>query len=423
MDVSIWIVKVLESFQNWDIETVIKLLGNAKISVKGDIEAVIAREVSKVIENESDKSAFIEFASNYAKYMLLKQEHLHVLKAFAALNQAVKGYCRFYQSSVLSGSWSVRLIDSLCRKLKDIATPAEEEYKKVKEETKDVTEPPLKLAKMSLENAFNKSQIIKEPFPDSRKLAAFYVVIHIWEMYFIEGKYRMCQRFVSWVEKMQDGFELLPNHTKISYFYYEGILNLFSYHYLKAHKSLTYWVEHWDESGGFKSRVTRYLVPINILFGEFPEDELLKTHNLKEYKGIAEACETGDLILFENSMAKYEEIFLKTGVYLVIEKLKNLVHRNFLKKYTSAEDTHIIKLEPLWEAYNKVMEESKKSEESKGSESYQLSITGLECILAGLIYKGFIKGYISHEKAIMVLAKNDPFPDLKTVVEKNWVNI
>src|SRR5258708_10646149 len=35
-----------------------------------------------------------------------------------------------------------------------------------------------------------------------------------------------------------------------------------------------------------------------------------------------------------------------------------------------------------------------------------------ECVVANSIYKGFMKGYISHEAQTVVLAKNDPFPRL-----------
>jgi PCI domain len=34
----------------------------------------------------------------------------------------------------------------------------------------------------------------------------------------------------------------------------------------------------------------------------------------------------------------------------------------------------------------------------------------IECILANLIYRGYIRGYIAHTKRILVLSKRDPFP-------------
>ena len=35
-----------------------------------------------------------------------------------------------------------------------------------------------------------------------------------------------------------------------------------------------------------------------------------------------------------------------------------------------------------------------------------------ECLVANMIYKGFMRGYISHEKQMVVLAKTDAFPRL-----------
>lgn len=35
-----------------------------------------------------------------------------------------------------------------------------------------------------------------------------------------------------------------------------------------------------------------------------------------------------------------------------------------------------------------------------------------ECLVANSIYKGFMKGYISHDAQTVVLARNDPFPRL-----------
>ena len=34
----------------------------------------------------------------------------------------------------------------------------------------------------------------------------------------------------------------------------------------------------------------------------------------------------------------------------------------------------------------------------------------VECIIANLIFKGLIKGYISHQKRTLVLSKKEPFP-------------
>ena len=45
-----------------------------------------------------------------------------------------------------------------------------------------------------------------------------------------------------------------------------------------------------------------------------------------------------------------------------------------------------------------------------GSEEF--SVDEAECLVANMIYKGFVRGYISHEKQMVVLAKADAFPRL-----------
>lgn len=87
------------------------------------------------------------------------------------------------------------------------------------------------------------------------------------------------------------------------------------------------------------------------------------------------ACEKGSLALFESAMAKNEENFLRTGIYLVMEKLKNVVFRNFFMGiHEKNEKNHIMKLDVLTKEYNKALEEVKTHED----EDDKISITGME---------------------------------------------
>lgn len=42
----------------------------------------------------------------------------------------------------------------------------------------------------------------------------------------------------------------------------------------------------------------------------------------------------------------------------------------------------------------------------------ELPVEEVECLLANQIYKGFMKGYISHEKQMVVLSNVNAFPKL-----------
>ena len=39
----------------------------------------------------------------------------------------------------------------------------------------------------------------------------------------------------------------------------------------------------------------------------------------------------------------------------------------------------------------------------------------IECVLTNLIFKGYIKGYMSHTKKILVVSKTQPFPPIVSV--------
>lgn len=39
-----------------------------------------------------------------------------------------------------------------------------------------------------------------------------------------------------------------------------------------------------------------------------------------------------------------------------------------------------------------------------------IDLDEVECILANLIFRGYVRGYISHSKRVLVLSKRDPFP-------------
>lgn len=39
-----------------------------------------------------------------------------------------------------------------------------------------------------------------------------------------------------------------------------------------------------------------------------------------------------------------------------------------------------------------------------------MDLDEVECILANLIFQGYIRGYLSHAKRVLVLSKRDPFP-------------
>jgi len=44
-----------------------------------------------------------------------------------------------------------------------------------------------------------------------------------------------------------------------------------------------------------------------------------------------------------------------------------------------------------------------------------MTLDEMECIISNLIWQKLVKGYVSHEKRVIVLSKKEPFPRLSEV--------
>ena len=46
------------------------------------------------------------------------------------------------------------------------------------------------------------------------------------------------------------------------------------------------------------------------------------------------------------------------------------------------------------------------------AQGVEMDMDEVECLVANLIFRGYVKGYLSHRHHIAVLSKNDAFPAL-----------
>ena len=86
----------------------------------------------------------------------------------------------------------------------------------------------------------------------------------------------------------------------------------------------------------------------------------------------------------------------RQGTYLLLEKCKAVCYRNLCKRIHVSLQKAQISLVYIARAWKYL-----------GS---PIDLDEIECILANLIYRGYIKGYISHTKRMLELSKRDPFP-------------
>ena len=115
----------------------------------------------------------------------------------------------------------------------------------------------------------------------------------------------------------------------------------------------------------------------------------------ERYEGLNSALDDG------------EATFIKQGTYLILEKLRMSVYRTLFKKVHAIHG----ELEPA-KANQLALSKFQIALRFCGAD---VDVDEVECIVANLIFRKFIKGYISHKNCVVVLSKTDPFPSLKTV--------
>ena len=112
----------------------------------------------------------------------------------------------------------------------------------------------------------------------------------------------------------------------------------------------------------------------------------------------------GDLRTFERELDTHQRRFIQHGSYLLVERAKTIAYRNFFKRVHSLHPAGTTKLDIG--AFKRCLD----------SIGVSMDKDEVECVLANLIYKGYIKGYLSHQHAKLVVSKGNAFPPLREVL-------
>lgn len=116
---------------------------------------------------------------------------------------------------------------------------------------------------------------------------------------------------------------------------------------------------------------------------------------------MAEAVRCGNVRSLQSVIDQNKVRFIAMGIYVVLEKLFLLAYRNLFKKlYNLMNQNHQLNINLFFEALK-----------LHGPDA-DIEFDETEFLVANLISKGYIKGYISHQHSILVVSKQNPFPAL-----------
>lgn len=125
-----------------------------------------------------------------------------------------------------------------------------------------------------------------------------------------------------------------------------------------------------------------------------------------EYVEIIEAIKKGDLKLFQDNMQKNQRIWIKRGLYFVMDKLQQVLIRNLCQLVQKLNGGKlIIEVEQFMKAINY-------------TSNYKYDLLETECIIGNLIYQGMIRAFVFPEEKKVVFSKDNAFPKLSKVFSK-----
>lgn len=250
----------------------------------------------------------------------------------------------------------------------------------------------------------------------SKKMGCLFVIVHLLKIYFKIKSLRLCNNLINTVNNKNSMPPLssFPMAQQVAYNYYLGRLQVFEEEYDKAGQTLMIAFTHCHkDQKKNKRRILQFLIPVRLLLGYFPEPALLQKYQLTQFSGIVESIKAGNLKHFNETLEEFQDFFINKGIFLILEKLRNFVYRNLFRKvylYNQLEEktNNQLKLSLL--------------QASLRINGIEMDIDELECILANLIWRGSIKGYIAHLRCV-VLSRADPFPPPNATTMSWYMNI
>ena len=236
--------------------------------------------------------------------------------------------------------------------------------------------------------------------PGSKKRAILAAVNVLFKIYFKVNTLQLCSKIIAVVEgpgHVMGNLSVFPVCDVVTYKYYIGRLRMYEDKYEEARDSLRFALKHTPLAmTRNRQRILAILVPVEMCLGVMPSPLVATKYGLHQYVTLAEAAKKGNLRDFDATFNAYRHNFIRLGVYLVLEQVRSTAYRNLFKRFhliSSSTRLSIASIDAAlkWMGMDTDMDE-------------------VECILANLIFQAKVKGYLSHQKRILVISKADPFP-------------
>lgn len=262
---------------------------------------------------------------------------------------------------------------------------------------------------------------------ESRKWGVIGLANLLFKTYFQLGNLSLTKHVIAMLESPGVNLppiEAFPKATRCTYSYYRGVLEFLKENYPVAENYLSEALSicHKNATKN-REQILTYLIPAHILTNQqLPSRTLLsQLPGLEKLLlPLCSAIKKGNLAAFDQALADAELELVHRRIYLTLERSRDLCMRNLFRQVFLSAGFEDVKDSNTGEVTGQVRRTRLNISEfeaairaaSKGAaEPVVVDKDEVECFLANMIYKGYMKGYIAREQSKIVLSKkNDAFP-------------
>lgn len=318
-------------------------------------------------------------------------------EAYKDQSQLVSLFFRYFTSNT---GWTLPTLFALLRDLRDLAHDADN-YAKYNSQKSECMENAAGVLAKAFSNCMTDRS---SPYAESRKWGVYYVVGLVLKSYFRVKRISLSKNILRALEANQDVPPLshYPRSHQVTFRYYIGMLSFLNEDYEKSERELTLAFYHCHlETHSNQERILTYLIPLRILRGHLPTAELLQRFPVLDelFSPFIACMRNGDLGAYDAALDKWERRLVELNLWLTLERAREICIRGlFRRTWIATEKSTRVPISMFYCALKLRGGDADVSEEEA------------ECLVANMIYKGYMRGYISHEKQMVVLAATNTFP-------------
>lgn len=318
-------------------------------------------------------------------------------EAFKEQSSLVSFFFRYFTTA---SGWTLPALFSMLRDLRDLAFDADFHAKYNNQQSECMEEAASVIAK-----AFGNCMTDRtSAFAESRKWGIYYIVGLVFKCYFRVKKISLSKSILRALNNNAEipPLSAYPRSHQVTFRYYLGMLGFLNEEYAKSEQELTLAFYHCHVGAHTnQERILTYLLPLRILRGHLPSRELMQRFPVLEeiYAPFISAIRAGDISAYDTALDKWERRLVELNLWLTLEKARELCLRGLFRRVWVAGDKGTRIPIRMFHGALRISGSDVPQEEA-------------ECLVANMIYKGFMRGYISHEQQMVVLASTNAFPRL-----------